>query len=63
MRSCETFLLCVAALANLSYLSPLLLTAMSHLDTLLPLLTFINHTVQPSIYILDQVNRKNLDSD
>ena len=54
-RSSETFLLCTAALANLSYLSPLMLTAMSQLDTLPPLLTFISHQVSPSIYILDQV--------
>ena len=54
-KSCETFLLCTAALANLSYLSPLLLTAISQLDTLTPLLSFISSRVTPSIYILDQV--------
>lgn len=54
-KSCETFLLCTAALANLSYMSPLLLTAISQLDTLPPLLSFISSRVVPSIYILDQV--------
>ena len=54
-KSCETFLLCTAALANLSYLSPLMLTAMCQLDILPPLLAFISSRVRPSIYILDQI--------
>lgn len=51
----ETFLLSSAALANLSFLSPLVLTAMSKMDTVSVLLSFLSHNVQPSIYIQDQV--------
>ena len=51
----ETFLLAAAALANLSFLSPLVLTAMSQMDTLPVLLTFLKCNVRPSIYIQDQV--------
>lgn len=51
----ETFLLGSAALANLSFLSPLVLTAMSQMDTVSVLLNFLSHNVQPSIYIQDQV--------
>ena len=54
-KSSETLLLCAAALANLSYQSPLFLTAMSQLDSVAPLLTFIYGRVSPSIYILDQI--------
>ena len=53
----ETFLLAAAALANLSFLSPLVLTAMSQMDTLPVLLTFLKCNVRPSIYIQDQVHR------
>ena len=53
-KSSETLLLCAAALANLSYQSPLFLTAMSQMDSVAPLLTFIYGRVSPSIYILDQ---------
>ena len=51
----ETFLLGSAALANLSFLSPLILTAMSAQDTVLVLLQYLTHNVSPSIYIQDQV--------
>ena len=51
----ETFLLGSAALANLSFLSPLILTAMSAQDTVLTLLQYLTHNVSPSIYIQDQV--------
>jgi len=51
----ETFLLSSSALANLSFLSPLILTAMSQMDTVSVLLSFLTHNVSPSIYIQDQV--------
>ena len=54
-KCAETFLLSSAALANLSFLSPLILTAMSQMDTVSVLLSFLSHNVSPSIYIQDQV--------
>ena len=54
-KSAETLLLCSAGLANLSYISPLLLTAMSQVETIPSLLSFIYNQVSTSIYILDQV--------
>ena len=51
----ETFLLGSAALANLSFLSPLILTAMSQQRTVSILLQYLSHNVSPSIYIQDQV--------
>ena len=51
----ETFLLSSAVLANLSFLSPLILTAMSQMDTVSVLLSFLSHNISPSIYIQDQV--------
>ena len=54
-RCDETFLLGSAALANLSFLSPLILTAMSSQDTVRTLLKYLSRTVSPSIYIQDQV--------
>lgn len=54
-KCAEAFLLSSAALANLSFLSPLILTAMSQMDTVSVLLSFLSHNVSPSIYIQDQV--------
>ena len=54
-RCDETFLLGSAALANLSFLSPLILTAMSSQDTVRTMLQYLSRTVSPSIYIQDQV--------
>ena len=54
-RCDETFLLGSAALANLSFLSPLILTAMSGQDTVRTMLQYLSRTVSPSIYIQDQV--------
>ena len=51
----ETFLLGSAALANLSFLSPLILTAMSQQNTVTILLQYLSRNVSPSIYIQDQV--------
>ena len=45
------------ALANLSFLSPLVLTAMSQMETVAVLLAYLSHNVQPNIYIQDQVPR------
>ena len=47
----ETFLLGSAALANLSFLSPLILTAMTQHNTVSILLQYLSHNVSPSIYI------------
>ena len=54
-RCDETFLLGSAALANLSFLSPLILTAMSGQDTVRTMLQYLSRTVSPSVYIQDQV--------
>merc|ERR1712130_303970 len=54
-RCDETFLLGSAALANLSFLSPLILTAMSQQGTVSTLLQYLSRNVSPSIYIQDQV--------
>jgi len=54
-KCAEAFLLSSAALANLSFLSPLILTAMSQMDTVSVLLSFLSRNVSPSIYIQDQV--------
>ena len=51
----ETFLLGSAALANLSFLSPLILAAMSQQRMVSILLQYLSHNVSPSIYIQDQV--------
>jgi hypothetical protein len=53
--SSETFLLATAALANLTHLSPLVITAVAQLDSLPPILAQLARRVSPSIYILDQV--------
>ena len=50
-RCDETFLLGSAALANLSFLSPLILTAMTQHNTVTILLQYLSHNVSPSIYI------------
>ena len=50
-RCDETFLLGSAALANLSFLSPLILTAMTQHNTVSILLQYLSHNVSPSIYI------------
>ncbi len=51
----ETFLLGTAALANLSHLSPLVVTAVTQLDALPPILAHLARRVSSSVYILDQV--------
>ena len=51
LRCDETFLLGSAALANLSFLSPLILTAMTQHNTVATLLQYLSHNVSPSIYI------------
>jgi hypothetical protein len=53
--SSETFLLATAALANLTHLSPLVITAVAQLESLPPILAHLSRRVCPSIYILDQV--------
>jgi hypothetical protein len=53
--SSETFLLGTAALANLTHLSPLVITAVTQLDSLPPILAHLACRVSSSVYILDQV--------
>ena len=53
--SSETFLLATAALANLTHLSPLVITAVAQLESLPPILAHLARRVSSSIYILDQV--------
>jgi hypothetical protein len=53
--SSETFLLGTAALANLTHLSPLVITAVTQLDALPPILAHLARRVSSSVYILDQV--------